>query len=286
MILARGPKLNFIIIIIINISARYCLLLNIGLPNWFPAWPVWCHLHPTTPRNLDEVVGLSGGWLTHAALFPYVVSTPVSLCPIGRPLSALCGLPNLTDRLPKRLGYQSSKRLFFVLPHFVPNSTVWTAEVGVTCGATRVPPRRVPARGDGTRRAGAGPASPWQTPAQVYVSAFVWTNRSTHDDVLFYGTAYVAVTTFQPYFTLILHIFTNRMMHISCYKLVQKFPMSHIGFAKILLELKLCFCVSLACGHWIILFAVGHGRCSFTISIRWQHCRTGSNWFEFLCFSE
>ena len=37
-------------------------MLNIGLPNWFPAWPVRCHLHPTTPRNLDEVVGPPGRW--------------------------------------------------------------------------------------------------------------------------------------------------------------------------------------------------------------------------------
>ena len=53
---------------IIIISARCCPLLNIGILNWFPAWPVRSHLHPTTSRNLYEVVGPSGRWPSHAAL--------------------------------------------------------------------------------------------------------------------------------------------------------------------------------------------------------------------------
>ena len=55
-------------IIITIISACSCPLPDIGLPNWFPAWSVRCHLHPTTPHSLDEVVGPSGREASHAAL--------------------------------------------------------------------------------------------------------------------------------------------------------------------------------------------------------------------------
>ena len=55
-------KFSIVSDLMLIISARCCPLLNIGLTNWFSAWPIRSHLHSTTPRNLDEVVGPSGWW--------------------------------------------------------------------------------------------------------------------------------------------------------------------------------------------------------------------------------
>ena len=66
-VLLEFPNWNLDFYLII-ISGCCCTLLNIGLPNLFPAWPVGCHLHPTTPCSLNEVVGPSGRWPSHAAL--------------------------------------------------------------------------------------------------------------------------------------------------------------------------------------------------------------------------
>ena len=71
------PKINYIVLytIIIIISAYCSPLLNLSLPN-IPAWPVRRHLHPTTPRSFDDLVGPSGRWPSHAALSHIGASLP------------------------------------------------------------------------------------------------------------------------------------------------------------------------------------------------------------------
>ena len=58
----------FFCVVVIIIPACRCPLLNIGLPNWFSGWLVRCHLHPSTPCSLDEVVGPYARRPSHAVL--------------------------------------------------------------------------------------------------------------------------------------------------------------------------------------------------------------------------
>ena len=80
---------------IIIISDSYYPLLNICLPNWLPTWLVRYHL-PSTPQSWR---GRRSFWQVAVSRrdFLYLVSTPVSFYPTGRPIFALCGLPIATS---------------------------------------------------------------------------------------------------------------------------------------------------------------------------------------------